>query len=168
MEKTDTAAAAEIAWLKGFVMGVRRIRAEYDISPGKRLSVLFSHGNDEDKRLLEEHNAWLTSLARLDEITWLTDESQAPEAAMALVGDAKVLIPLSGLIEKQAELQRIDKEIAQHARNLERSRIKLDNPDFVAKAPSQVIDKERGKLDEAQNAIEQLRAQRGKIAELQN
>jgi len=168
LEKTDTAAVAEIAWLKGFVMGVRRIRAEYDISPGKRLSVLFSNGNDEDKRLLDEHDAWLTSLARLDTISWLTDESQAPEAAMALVGDAKVLIPLSGLIEKQAELQRIDKEIAQHARNLERSQVKLDNPDFVAKAPSQVIDKERGKLSEAQNAIEQLRAQRGKIAELQN
>jgi valyl-tRNA synthetase len=168
IEKIDETASADIAWLKSFVMGVRRIRSEYDIAPGKRLSVMFSNGSDDDRRLLDEYSEWLRSLARLDGITWLSDETQAPEAAMALVGEAKVLIPLSGLIEKQAELQRIDKEIAQHAKNLERSRSKLDNPAFVAKAPGQVIDKERDKLSEAENAIAQLQLQRGKIAELRD
>ena len=167
-EKTDAAAVTDIAWVKAFVMGVRRIRSEYNIKPDKDLSVLFANGDEHDQRLLDEHKTWLTTLARLGEISWLADEAQAPDAAIALVGEAKVLIPFSGLIEKQAELQRIDKAISQHTSSLERSRNKLDNPAFVAKAPDHVIDKERSKFAEAQKALAQLQLQRDKIAELQD
>ncbi len=164
--RIDRAASAEIDWVKAFVMGARRIRAEYDIAPSRRLKTLLANGNDTDRRRLEAHREWLTSLARLDEIVWLEDEAAAPEAAMALVGEAKVLIPLSGLIDKQAEMQRIDRELAQHGKTADRSRSKLENPGFVDKAPQPIIEKERSKLHEAEHAIAQLQVQRERIANL--
>jgi valyl-tRNA synthetase len=108
----DTAAVAEIEWLRQVLSGVRRIRAEMNIAPGKPLPVLLQHGSPTDQARLERHRRELLTLGRLESLTWLSENDPAPEAATALAGTMTVLIPLSGLIDKAAESARLTKDIA--------------------------------------------------------
>ena len=96
----------------------------------------------------------------------LGDDEEAPLAATALVGELEVLVPMAGLIDKTAELARLDKEIGRLEGEVKRVGGKLSNPGFVDKAPAAVIDKERAKLAEAEKALAQLSEQRAHIASL--
>jgi valyl-tRNA synthetase len=87
-------------------------------------------------------------------------------SATALVGEMQVLVPMAGLIDKDAELARLDKEVARLQGEVQRVGGKLANEGFVAKAPAEVLDKERAKLAEAEQALSKLVEQRGKIAAL--
>jgi len=91
---------------------------------------------------------------------------EAPMSATALVGDMQVLVPMAGLIDKAAELGRLDKEIQRLEGEVKRVGGKLSNAGFVDKAPADVIDKERAKLAEAEQALANLAEQRQKIASL--
>ncbi|AZS51243.1 valine--tRNA ligase [Entomomonas moraniae] len=163
--KIDTQAEADIEWLKAFINGIRNIRAEMNINPGKPLDVLLNHYNVEDERRLHDNEAFLKKLAKLDSVTLLTG-SDAPPAAAALVGDMEVLVPIAGLIDKEAELARLDKEIQKLTADAQRTTGKLSNASFVEKAPAEVIKKERAKLAEAEQAISRLNEQRSKIINL--
>ncbi len=164
--RIDASAAADIEWLKSFVLGVRRIRAEMDIAPGKPLPVLVTHASDNDRRLIDDNGAFLASLARIESIGVLDDESAAPESAVALVGEMKVLIPLAGLIDKAAELARLAKEIAKIEKELDKCRAKLGNPAFADKAPPAVVEQERGRERDFATQLAQLREQEVKISAL--
>lgn len=87
-------------------------------------------------------------------------------SATALVGEMQVLVPMAGLIDKDAELARLDKEIQRLQGEVQRVGGKLANEGFVAKAPAEVLDKERAKLAEAEQALAKLVEQREKIAKL--
>jgi valyl-tRNA synthetase len=108
----------------------------------------------------------LQKLGRLDSITWLGREQQAPESAIALVGEMKILIPMAGLIDKAAELARLDKEIQKIIKELPRIEGKLNNPSFVDKAPADVIDKEKAKLTDLRSSLNNLEQQQRKIQAL--
>ncbi|MFD1259317.1 valine--tRNA ligase [Entomomonas asaccharolytica] len=164
--KLDKQAEADIEWLKAFINGIRNIRAEMNINPGKLLEVMLNHCNSEDQRRLQENEAFLKKLAKLENITALTAGQEAPPAATALVGDMEVLVPMAGLIDKEAELARLDKEIQKLTAEVQRTNGKLGNASFVEKAPAEVIEKERSKLAEAEQAIARLTEQRKKIVEL--
>lgn len=163
--KIDTQAEADIEWLKAFINGIRNIRAEMNINPGKPLEVLLNHYNAEDKRRLQDNEAFLKKLAKLDSVTLLTG-NDAPPSATALVGDMEVLVPIAGLIDKEAELARLEKEIQKLTAEAQRTSGKLSNASFVEKAPAEVIEKERAKLAEAEQAISRLNEQRSKIINL--
>jgi valyl-tRNA synthetase len=164
--RIDASAAADIEWLKSFVLGVRRIRAEMDITPGKPLPVLVTPASDNDRRLIDDNGAFLASLARIESIGVLDDESAAPESAVALVGEMKVLIPLAGLIDKDAELARLAREIAKIEKELDKCRAKLGNPAFADKAPPAVVEQERGRERDFATQLAQLREQEAKIGAL--
>ncbi|MGC8733386.1 MAG: class I tRNA ligase family protein, partial [Halothiobacillaceae bacterium] len=161
--RIDETALADIEWLKAFVLGVRRIRAEMDIAPGKPLPVLVTNASANDRRLLADNRAFLTALARIESIEVVEDEASAPESAVALVGEMKVLIPLAGLIDKEAELARLGKEIGKLEKELDKCRTKLANPTFTDKAPPAVVEQERQREREFSAALEQLRVQKAKI-----
>ena len=162
----DEAAMAEIEWLRQFLSGVRRIRAEMNIAPSKPLPVLLQHGSAEDQERLERHRRSLISLGRLDSIAWLNDSEPAPEAATALVGAMNVLIPMSGLIDKAAESARLEKEIAKLRKETERGAAKLSNADFLGRAPAEVVEKERARVAELQTAAAKLEEQLARIRQL--
>ena len=162
----DPQSVLEIEWLQEFVLGVRKIRSSMDIKPGKPLPVLLQNGSDSDRQLLEANGNWLKTLARLDSIQWLEADEEAPESAMALVGEMKVLIPMAGLIDKDAELARLAKEIEKLEKDIARTEGKLANENFTAKAPAAVVEKEREKLKEASASLQQLKQQQGKIEKL--
>ena len=97
---------------------------------------------------------------------WLANDEDAPESATALVGEMKILIPLAGLIDKDAELARLDKEIGKLQVNVDKTTAKLVNKNFVDKAPHAVVEKERERLAEMTKSIEQLQEQAEKIKKL--
>ena len=159
--KIDQDSLEQLAWIQDFILGIRRIRAEMDIAPGKPLPVLLSDGDSSDVNKIKEHALLIKSLARLESITWL--EGEAPEAAIALVGKLKLLIPLAGLIDKDAELTRLNREIEKLDKEMGRLAGKLNNKNFVDRAPEAVVAKEKEKLGVAQESLQQLKAQAEKI-----
>ena len=162
----DPAAVAEMDWVMQFILGVRRIKGEMNIPPGKPLPVLIEHANPQDLAWLEASRPYLDFLARIESITILGVGDTAPESAIFLVGEMKVLIPMAGLIDKDAELKRLAKEIARIQADVERTRAKLTNPSFVDKAPAAVVQKERDKIAEQETALAKLREQEQKIRAL--
>ncbi len=166
-QAVDHEAVVEIQWIMTFILGVRKIRSTMNIAPGKPLPVLLQHGSDEDRRRLEESRAYLTTLARLASITWLHEgQEEAPESATALVGSMKLLIPMAGLIDKDAEVARLGKEIAKLQQGLAIIDKKLSNPNYVEKAPSHVVAKDRQRAGEMRATLEKLQEQLARIEAL--
>lgn len=160
----DEQALAEIEWVKQVVMGVRRIRSEMNINPGKRLPLSLAQASDTDIDRVEQHRELLTFVARLDTITVLKDENEAPESAVALVDQLKLMIPMAGLIDKEAELARLTRETDRLSKEVSRLSGKLSNPGFTDKAPAKVVAGEQQKLNDARASLAELQAQREKIA----
>ena len=152
-----------IEWIKAVVTGLRNIRGEMNIAPGRDIPVLLAAGDANDRVLAQTQRQFLMRLTRLASLDWLEAGTQAPAAATALVGGMQVLVPLAGLIDVSAEQARLDKEIARRSAETERIRAKLDNDGFVARAPADVVAKERDKLEAAATAMATLRAQRAAL-----
>jgi len=159
-------AITEVNWLMSFILGIRRIRGEMNIAPGKPLSVFLKNGSSVDTNYVNNNLLYLQKLGRLENVSWLTEHDIAPESAIALVGDMSILIPMAGIINKEEELARLEKEIQKIKQDLPRVEGKLNNPAFVDKAPTEVIDKERTKLAEMQSTLNQLEQQKAKIIKL--
>lgn len=162
----DSDAEAEMDWVMQFVLGVRRIKGEMNIAPGKPVPILLANASEQDRQRLARHRLYLDTLARPESIEMLEQGSTEPESAIALVGEMKILIPLAGLIDKEAEIARLEKEIGKLEVDIARVRKKLENPNFVDKAPAAVVQKERDRLDKSQGALEQLTTQLDKIRSL--
>ena len=165
-ERIDAAALAEIDWLRQAVTGIRRVRSEMDVSPAKRAPLYASGASATDRERLEVHRERLLWLARLDDVRVLEPGEARPEAAVALVGELELLLPLAGLIDVEAELARLDREIDRLGKEDARLGAKLANEGFTSKAPAAVVDAERAKLDEARGALARLAEQRERIAAL--
>ncbi len=164
--KIDAVAMDEMEWVKQFIVGIRQIRSGYDIKPGKPLAVFLQNYTDEDKARVERNQHYLENLAKIESIGWMEQDQDASEYATALVGEMKILIPMAGLIDKQAELARLIKEIDKLESDAKRIEGKLSNKNFIDKAPETVVQKERDKLKDIRSSLEQLRAQKEKIARL--
>ncbi len=164
--RIDPDAVAEMEWVKQFILGIRQIKGEMNIAPGKPVPVLLSHASDSDRAWAEKHRAYLDFLARTESIKVLPEGDEGPESATALVGNMKVLIPMAGLIDKEAELARLEKELGKLKAEAERVEKKLSNPSFTDKAPEAVVQKERAKLEEAKSALAKLDEQAAKIRSL--
>ena len=165
-DKIDPQAEADIEWLKGAILGIRNIRGEMNISPAKQINVLFANGSHNDQARLESNRPFLIKMANLASAQWLEADTEAPLSATSLVGEMQVLVPMAGLINKDAELGRLQKELDKLAKMIAQVEAKLGNPKFVDKAPDEVVAKERAKLDEAKSATKKLQEQCDKIAAL--
>ncbi|MBI6952593.1 MULTISPECIES: valine--tRNA ligase [Pseudomonas] len=164
--RIDAAAEGDIEWLKELMVGLRNIRAEMNIGPGKPLPLFLKNANADDQRRLQENEALLKKLAKVESFTVLGEQDEAPLSATALVGDLQVLVPMAGLIDKDAELARLSKEIQRLQGEVQRVGGKLSNAAFVDKAPPAVIEKERAKLAESEQALANFTEQHARIAAL--
>jgi valyl-tRNA synthetase len=161
--KIDETAETDLNWVRGIIDGVRNIRGEMNISPGKPIPVLLKQGDAADQQRLNTNSQFLIKLAKLESITWLEEGFEAPLSATALVGGLEVLVPMAGLIDKDAELGRLNKELGKLQGEIKRLGGKLGNAKFVDKAPAEVIEKERAKLKDAETAASTLQQQVAKI-----
>ena len=165
-DAVDAAVEADVEWLKALILGVRRIKAEMDISPGKPVPLLFQDASESDRARITTHRASIDFLTRAESVTVLDTGDDAPESAVALIGEMKLLIPLAGQIDKDAELARLDKEILRIQSNIARIEKKLSNQGFVAKAPAEVVAAERRKVAEESASLAALQTQRARVERL--
>ncbi|MBO6752753.1 MAG: valine--tRNA ligase, partial [Spongiibacter sp.] len=162
----DEQALSDAEWLKAVITAIRNIRGEMNVPPSKALNIILKNLGADDQRRLEDNRQFLTKLAKLESIQVLGSGEEAPMAATQLIGDMELLVPMAGLIDKDAELGRLDKELAKLEKDIQRLAGKLGNPGFVDKAPAAVVEKEQDKLQAQQHQRDRLQAQRQAIAEL--
>lgn len=162
----DQSVLDDIEWLKTFIVGIRNIRGEMDISPNKPLQVMLKNVSESDQARLVSTNSFLAKMAKLEDITHLSADDKAPPSATALVGEMEILIPMAGLIDKDAELARINKTLDKVSKDFQRTESKLANENFVSKAPPAVIEKEQAKLEDFRVQIAKLNEQKVTIESL--
>ncbi|ADN77455.1 valyl-tRNA synthetase [Ferrimonas balearica DSM 9799] len=160
----NESAKAELEWIKQFIVAVRNVRGELNVGPSKPLNVLLKNAGEQELARIDANRIMLTRLANLESIEVL--EGDAPMSTTQIIGEMELLIPMAGLIDVDAELARIDKQIAKLAQDADRVEKKLSNQGFLAKAPEAVVAKEQAKLDEAKRDIAKLEEQKTQLKAL--
>ncbi|MDP6973673.1 MAG: valine--tRNA ligase [Gammaproteobacteria bacterium] len=160
------AAESEIVWLQDFILGIRQVRGEMNIPPGKILPCFIQNLNSQDEVFVSNNMSILLTLGKLENITQLNINEPAPESATTLVGEMRVLIPLTGLIDKNQEITRLNKEINKLTLKQRQFSGKLSNEKFITAAPRAVVEKERQKLALVKQALDDLKLQLDKISAL--
>ena len=148
--------SADIEWLKGVIAGIRTVCGEMNIAPGRELSVLLRNGDENDRKRLAANRQYLKKLAKLTEIRFLAEHETAPAASAVLVGELELLVPLAGLIDREAELARLAREIGKLETTVQQAAAKLDNPRFVERAPATVVAAQREKQAAQQQSLQKL------------
>ena len=161
-------AGEEIQWLQDVVMAIRKMRGALDISPGKKITVLYQPDNTRESTRFEQHQALIMRLAKLDSLKVLQDEdsTDARNAVSEMVGGSKILIPLRGVINKDEESARLQKEISKLDKYCQGLIKKLENKNFVERAPQAVVSAEQDKLQQAQTRLNGLYEQLQRIKAL--
>ena len=159
----DDAATAEIEWFKNVLSGIRRIRSEMNIAPGKTIPLLLADGDTADRARAAKFAAQIAFLARVEAPQWIDAGADEPAAAAAVVGSMRVLIPLAGLIDLGAEKTRLGKEIGRIEGEIKKCEGKLGNANFVANAPAEVVAQERQRIADWGTQLGALREQLQKL-----
>ena len=158
-ELEDPEAVEHMTWIKDLVLAIRRVRGELDLAPGRRVPVVLVDPSATERDRLAGGTVYVRALARVATIDLLEAGSPAPKAATALLGGLEILVPLEGIIDKDAEIERIERQMARLGKDLDRSRAKLGNPSFLDRAPAAVVDKERRRAAELEGFVGRLEAQ---------
>jgi valyl-tRNA synthetase len=159
----DDAATAEIEWFKNVLSGIRKIRSEMNISPGKTIPLLLADGDASDRARVAKFAAQISFLARVESPQWIESSTDEPAAAAAVVGSLRVMIPLAGLIDLGAEKLRLGKEITRIEVEIKKCEGKLGNANFVANAPVEVVTQERQRIADWNTTLAALREQAQKL-----
>jgi valyl-tRNA synthetase len=162
----DPQASEEIEWLKAFIVGVRKIRGEMNLSPSRPLPVKLEGHTEVDREHVAAMRIYIDRLARVESIEWLEPGEKAPGAATELLGDMRILIPLAGLVDAAKEIARLEKQLTRLSKDLDQTEKKLKNERFVANAPPEVVAKERDRAHELAQRRNQLQNQREKLSEI--
>ena len=164
--RADDSALEDIEWVKQFILGIRRIRGEMDISPGKALPVLLQNASETDKTRASDHSSLLQRVGRVESVSILANGDKPPASATALLGDMQILVPMKGLIDVDAERARLEKQKAKVTAELAKAQGKLGNENFVNNAPEAVVVQEQQRAADFEKQIGQLSEQLAKLDDL--
>jgi valyl-tRNA synthetase len=145
-------------------MGIRRIRSERDISPGKQLTVLVKDGTKNESEWLNNNKAFIQTLSKLEEIQ--TTENKISGAAVALAGEMTLLVPLADLINPEEEYNRINTIMGNLKKEKMQLTTKLENKNFVDRAPKHVVESTKTRLADTLSDIETYQEQLKSISKL--
>ena len=159
----DHAATGEIEWFKNVLSGIRKIRSEMNISPARTIPLLFADGDASDHARVTKFAAQISFLARTETPQWIEVGTDEPASAAAVVGALRVMIPLAGLIDLEAEKARLAREISRIEVEIRKCEGKLGNANFVANAPAEVVAQERQRITDWNTTLAALREQAGKL-----
>ena len=162
----DDDAVADIRWVCDFVLGIRQIRGEMDISPGKALPVILDNASERDRDLADRHRVLLQRVGRVESVDVLASGSEPPASATALLGETRLLVPMKGLIDVDAERARLEKQVTRVRADLAKAEAKLGNEKFVNNAPPAVVTQERDRKADFEQQLEALSEQLGKLDKL--
>ena len=160
----DTAAVDEIDWVRSFILGVRRIRAERDIPPGRMLAIQVRDGTVRERQWLQQNQGYINALAKVSSM--LTATSEPGDAVTAQAGAMTIFVPLADLIDPRAETEKIERQLEKLEKERQRTGDKLGNTNFIGKAPAEVVRKEREKLAQLDADVTRLSDQLERIRKL--
>ena len=167
-DRLDAESEAEIEWLKEIIVGIRTIRSESNIPPSTELPVFVVNATELDRERFSRNEAYLGRLAKVSGITVLSGEEAPPASLMALCGDLEIRVPMAGVIDIEAELKRLDKEIERQEKEVAKLDGKLSNKSFTERAPADIVEAEKHKKTMAETALATLGRQRTQIEELRS
>lgn len=162
--ETDTDAATTFALIQDMVRGIRNIKSQYNVSPGKYIAATLNVETEALADSLNRYAPYFAKLARVDAMTVGTGQAKPKASASVVVGRNEVYIPLAGMIDLDVERERLRKEIEQKAKFLGGIDRKLQNEKFVTRAPAAIVEKERQKQRDVAAELERLRANLADLA----
>ena len=148
--------SARMEAVMDIIRAIRNIRGEMDVPPGKQIGAVLDCRSDAAVAIVKSGESYLRALARVGELSFGVGIARPEQAATQVAGEVEILLPLAGMINLEEEEKRLRKEIAKVERDVEMFARKLSNEAFVAKAPPEVLEKDRGKLREAQEKLQIL------------
>ena len=154
--KVDPLAEADVNWMKSVIVAVRTIRGEMNLSPAKAIPMMLAGGTADDRDRLNRLETLIIPLAKLSSIRFLNIGEPIPASSTQLIGQLEVHVPMAGLIDVNSEVARLEKQITKLEGDIQRLRDKLGNPGFFEKAPANVVERERGRLAEAESQLAKI------------
>ncbi|WP_025771622.1 valine--tRNA ligase [Thioalkalivibrio sp. HK1] len=167
IEKEDGEAIAHVDWIKDLILAIRNIRGELDIAPGQKIPVILRNAKALERERIAGGESCVRTLARIESIRFDDEGTPTPagaNTATALLGGMEILVPLEGLVNKEIEIERLDRQIEKLSRSLERSTAKLANASFLDRAPAEVVAKERSRVSEIEASLDSLKTKRDALA----
>ncbi|ANB91079.1 valyl-tRNA synthetase [Moraxella ovis] len=165
-QRINDQAESDMAWLQSLIGAVRNIRGEMKLGNAVRLPVLLQGVTDDQKASLLRIESQFKALAKVESLTIVGSDKDVPLSSQALIGSLKVLVPMKGLIDPTAELNRLNKVREKLQAQADGITKKLSNEGFVAKAPAQVVEAEKAKLAELEGQIGEIEKQVGQLQSL--
>ncbi|MDT8441991.1 MAG: valine--tRNA ligase [Desulfuromonadales bacterium] len=164
----DPAGAARMEQVMDVVRAIRNVRGEMDVPPGRKIAAVLDCKSAATAGILEQGSAAIRSLGKVDQLTIGVGVDRPEQAATQVAGEVEILLPLAGLVDIAEEEKRLAKEIAKVAKDVELFSNKLRNEKFVANAPAAVLEKDRGKLRDAEEKLALLQESQRKIEALKS
>ncbi len=164
----DTQAEPEMRWVMDFILGVRQIHGEMDIPLARKFEVLLQNASASDLQYLGRNLPYLVRLGGIESPRALNEGEAAPIAAVALLGNLEILVPMKGLIDPDAELERWAKRKRKPEIEMSKLEAKLNNSQFAKNAPPEIVAKDQQRLEELRTEIGQLSAQTARVIKLKN
>ncbi len=163
----DRQGAARMELIMDVIKGIRNIRGEMNVPPGKRIAAVLDCKTNDSTEVLAAGEGYIKSLARVDSLVFGVAVERPAQAATQVAGEVEILLPLAGLIDLDEEQKRLEKEIAKVEKDVMMFSKKLSNESFLAKAPPEVLEKDRQKLEDAREKLAILQQSLTKITSLQ-
>ena len=163
---TDQSIVADMEGVMDVIRAIRNVRGELDVPPGKKIKVVLNCKSDSVVKSITSGQAYIKSLARVENLLVGVAVERPKQASTQVAGEVEVMIPLADLINVEEEEARLNKEIEKVQKDVGFFERKLSNEKFVANAPPQVLEKDRGKLAAAEKKREILQQSLEKILAL--
>jgi valyl-tRNA synthetase len=151
----DEEAEQKMAFLMELVRKVRAIRADLGI-PTAKVDIVLACDDERIPKLVEENLWWLRFVGRINEVKFIRFGEAVPQAVSELVNSAEVFVPLSGIVDISKLKERWRKRLDELTRELERVQVRLSNPQFVERAPAEIVEAEQQRLAELMQQKEAL------------
>ncbi len=143
---------ASMQWLIDTITAIRTMRSEMQISPAKTIDVILQSPNEKDNHYHQQHQHLLTALSKA-EYQWLSTDTTLPPAASQVQAQMTISIPLAGLIQKDEEISRVEKQIQKISKMLARGQQQLANPRYVNNAPQALVDEVKAQVQQWEHDI---------------
>jgi valyl-tRNA synthetase len=144
---TDNQAEYDMAAIKAVVIALRNIRSQWNIKPAETVKCLLVSAGEEERKMLELNKNLISRLAKVEMDISAVDPQDLSNSATSVVGTIKCIVPLKGIIDIAAEKAKLEKRFKQQLQAIDTLNKRLSNPGFTEKAPVEVVESERGRLD---------------------
>ena len=167
-KKTHKNETSEIEWIKLFILGIRKIRGEMNISPGLNLDIIVKNSSKKEKEIIKKYINLIKTTGKICSINYLEKGKEEPFSSTAMLGEIKILVPLENHVNVNDEIKRLNKQEANLSKEILISESKLKNKGFLDNAPAQVVEKEKSRVLEKQQLIQEIQKQISKLKNTKN